>query len=318
MDTLIVMLKNVLIFVLLAIPGYILVKGKVLGPKESGTLSKVLTNLGMPFLIMSSTLKLEFGGEFTLSLLLVGLIGTVFLVVTFFISALLVRKESDAKRKSMMRFCMIFANNGFIGIPLARAVFGDGSAVMAYLIVMNIVMNVLMFTLGVYLISGDKSTINVKKAFLTPVFLSFLITIVLNLLNVDSFLPELQTYATHFSGIVTPLSMVVLGMKLCEVPLKKLFTAGRMYYVSFVRLILFPVTGVAIAFALSKLPGLPLNGDSVLGLFVGLGMPTAGLASAFSDQYNGDTESAVILTLGTTILSIITIPTLYWLICTLL
>lgn len=318
MDTLIIMLKNVLIFVLLAVPGYILIKGKILGPKESGTLSKVLTNLGMPFLIMSSTLKLEFGGEFTLSLILVGIVGTLFLVATFFISALLVRKESDAKRKSMMRFCMIFANNGFIGIPLARAVFGDGSAVMAYLIVMNIVMNVLMFTLGVYLISGDKSTINVKKAFLTPVFLSFLISIVLNLLKVDSFLPELQTYVNHFSGVVTPLSMVVLGMKLCEVPLKKLFTSWRMYYVSGIRLVLFPAVGVAIAFVLSKVSFLPLDGNAVLGLFMGLGMPTAGLASAFSDQYNGDTEHAVILTLGTTILSIISIPTLYWLICSLL
>lgn len=318
MDTLIVMLKNVLIFVLLAIPGYVLLKGKVLGPKESGTLSKVLTNLGMPFLILSSTLKLEFGGDFTLSLLLVGVIGTAFLVLTFFVSALFVRKESDEKRKSMMRFCMIFANNGFIGIPLARAVFGEGSAVMAYLIVMNIVMNVLMFTLGVYLISGDKNTISMKKAFLTPVFLSFLLGIALNLLKVPELLPEINTYANHFSGIVTPLSMMVLGMKLCEVPLKKLFSSWRMYYVSAIRLVLFPVCGVAIAFALSKLSFLPLSADSVMGLYMGLGMPTAGLASAFSDQYDGDTEHAVILTLGTTILSIISIPVLYWLLTVIL
>jgi len=41
-------------------------------------------------------------------------------------------------------------------------------------------------------------------------------------------------------------------------------------------------------------------------------MPTAGLASAFSDQYDGDTEHAVIFTLGTTILSVVTIPALYF------
>ncbi|MBO5317441.1 MAG: AEC family transporter [Oscillospiraceae bacterium] len=318
MDTFVIMLKNVLTFVLLAIPGYLLVKGRILGPRESVTLSKVLTNLGMPFLILSTTLKLELGGGFTLSLLLVGILGTVILVAAFLSSALLVRKEKNIKTKNMIRFCMVFANNGFLGIPLARAVFGDSSGVMAYVIVMNIVMNVLAFTLGAHLISGDKSAINIKKAFLSPVFLSFLAGIGLNLLKVDSVLPELQTYATHFSGIVTPLSMVVLGMKLCEVPLKKLFSSGRMYYVSAVRLILFPVAGVALAFALSKIPFLPLTGDSVLGLFVGLAMPTAGLSSVFADQYNGDSEHAVILTLGTTLLSIVTIPTLYWLICTVL
>ena len=74
METLFIMLKNVIIFVLLAVPGYLLVKGKKLGQAESGTLSKLLTNIGMPFLILSSALKLEFSGDFTLSLVLVGVL----------------------------------------------------------------------------------------------------------------------------------------------------------------------------------------------------------------------------------------------------
>ena len=39
MDALIVMLKNVIVFVLLAIPGYILVKAKLVKNKESAILS---------------------------------------------------------------------------------------------------------------------------------------------------------------------------------------------------------------------------------------------------------------------------------------
>lgn len=307
METLLIMLKNVIIFVLLAIPGYLLVKGKLLGPKESGTLSKLLTNIGMPFLILSSTLKLEFSGEFTKSLIVVAVLGLLFLVGTFLLSALFVFRDNEEKRKGMVRFCMVFSNNGFIGIPLARAVFGEASPVMAYLIVLNILMNVVMFTLGVYLISGDKSAINVKKAVLTPVFLAFVIGIALNLLGVPAAVPELQTYSTHFSGIVTPLSMLVLGMKLTQVPMKKLFVSWRMYYTSAVRLVLFPI----IPLVLGMLLRLPT--DAVIGLFIGFAMPTAGLASAFSDQYDGDAENAVILTLGTTIVSVITIPVLYWL-----
>jgi predicted permease len=312
MDTLIIMLKNVIIFVLLAVPGYLLVKGKILGPQESGTLSKLLTNLGMPFLILSSTLKLEFNGEMTRSLLVVGVLGVLLLVGAFLLSALFVLRDQEEKRKGMVRFCMVFANNGFIGIPLARAVFGEASPVMAYLIVLNIIMNVVMFTLGVYLISGDKSSINVKKAVLTPVFLAFVIGIVLNLLGVTRVVPELQTYATHFSGIVTPLSMLVLGMKLTQVPMKKLFVSGRMYYTSAVKLVLFPAIAVALGLLLQKVPFLSLTNDAVIGLFISFAMPTAGLASVFSDQYRGDTENAVILTLGTTIVSVITIPILYW------
>jgi len=75
--------------------------------------------------------------------------------------------------------------------------------------------------------------------------------------------------------------------------------------------VLFPELAVAFTLLLSKLPGMPVSADTVIAMFLALAMPTAGLASAFSDQHHGDTENAVIFTLGTTILSIITIPLLY-------
>ena len=311
MDTFMIMLKNVLIFVLLAVPGYLLVRGKVLTARESGTLSKLLTNIGMPFLILSSALKLEFNGELTKSIIVVGLLGVAFILFMFYSTALFCR-DSNEKTRGMMRFCAIFANNGFIGIPLVAAVFGSDSIVMAYIIILNILNNVLMFTLGVYLVSGDKKAINVKKALLNPVLLAFVTGVTLNLLGINKFLPELQTYATHFSGIVTPLSMLVLGMELAEVPMKKMFTSGRMYYVSGLRLVVYPVLAVAVMGLTNMIPVLDLGADGLLAFFVAYAMPVAGLASAFADQHGGDGENAVILTLGSTVLSVATIPVLYW------
>ena len=313
MNTLVIMLKNVLIFVLLAVPGYLLVKKNMLNQKESGAMSKLLTNIGMPFMILSSTMKLEFSGEFTLSMILMAVVGSLFVGLMFISSAWFFAKDSDEKRRDMSRFCAVFANNGFIGIPLARAVFGEDSTVMAFLIVLNIINNVLMFTLGVYLISGDKNTINVKKAVLNPVLIAFLAGIALNLIGVPKAIPEVQTYATHFSGIVTPLSMVILGMKLAGVEMKKLFTSPWMYRMSAWRLVIYPAIGVVVMWLLSLIPFLSLGADAIIAFFVAFAMPTAGLASTFSDQYHGDTENAVIFTLGSTILSIATIPVLYWL-----
>ena len=311
MDTFMIMLKNVLIFVLLAVPGYLLVRGKLLSAKESGTLSKLLTNIGMPFLILSSALKLEFTGELTKNIIVAGVLGVVFILFMFFTTAFLCR-DNNEKTRGMMRFCAIFANNGFIGIPLVSAVFDADSIVMAYVIILNILNNVLMFTLGVYLASGDKKAINVKKALLNPVLLAFIAGVILNLAGVNKLLPELQTYATHFSGIVTPLSMLVLGMKLAEVPMKKLLTSGKMYYISGLRLVMYPALAVGMLLLVNKIPFLQLGVDGVLAFFVAFSMPVAGLASAFADHHNGDGENAVILTLGTTVLSIVTIPVLYW------
>ena len=108
--------------------------------------------------------------------------------------------------------------------------------------------------------------------------------------------------------------MTIIGMKLGAISFKTLFSSKKLYYVSFLRLVLFPVALTALLFA-AKL--IPVNVDwtsIILGVFVAFSMPTAGLAATFADEFGGDTENAVIYTLGTTVLSVITIPTLYWLV----
>ena len=305
------MLRNVLVFVLLAVPGYLLVKLGLVKEKESGVLSKLLTYVGMPFLILSSTLNVSFSGEFTKNILVVGGIGVAFTVAIFFLSALIAGNKGEDKKRGMARFCMIFSNNGFLGIPLAKAVFGDNSPILTYLIILNIITNVLMFTLGIYLISGDKSRISLKKALLTPVLIAFILGIGLNLIDVKSYVPEVGTYATHFSNLVTPISMTILGIKMAGVKLGAIFSKLKMYFVSAVKLLAVPVIAVAIIFALKLIYS--VNADMIIGVFIAFAMPTAGLASTFSDRYDGDTENAVSFTLGSTLFSIATIPVLYWL-----
>jgi len=311
MDALIIMLKNVLIFVLLAVPGYLLVKGKVLKTEASASFSKLLTEIGVPFLVFSSTLKLEFTQELTRTMLIVAALTVVYLLAMFGATAPIARRD-DPKKRGMERFCMMFANNGFIGIPLAQAVFGAGSAVTAYVIVINILNNVLMFSLGAPLIAGDSNARNLKKAVFNPVILAFVLGIVLNLLGINGIVPEIMTYAAYFGNIVTPLSMVILGMKLAGVQFSTLFSAARFYWVACWRLLLFPVLGTAAMLVLQRLGLLWVTADAVLAFFVAAAMPCAGLSSAIADQCGGDTENAVRFTLGSTILSVITIPLLYW------
>lgn len=310
METFFVMLKNVIIFVLLAVPGYLLVKSKVLKPQESNVLSKILTNLGMPALIFANTISLDLSGEFLKSLLVVVTLCVVFHVLAYFVFGKLCHGEKDTC--AMMRFCTMFSNSGFIGIPLVSAVFPGNANILAYVTLANIIMNITMFTLGIYMLTGDKSAINIKKAIFSPVLLAFLAGVAVNLLGAVKAVPEIATYVNHLKGVVTPISMIVLGMKLAEVPLKRLFSCGRMYYVSFLRLVAYPVVATTTILLLRRIPGMPVGVDCVVGFFVGVAMPTASLSSAFADRFGGDAEGAVMYTLGTTIFSVLTIPVLYW------
>ena len=319
MSEFIIMLRNVLLFVALAVPGFLLVKCKMLKPEQSGVLSKILMYLAMPFLIFSGVVKnLTFDKDTLLMMGVVALIGIVYIFVMFFVSSPLVAMEKDKKTAGMMRFCAVFANNGFLGLPLAAAVFGAESTVFAILILLNIINNVLMYTLGAYLTTGDKKNINFKKAFFNPVLIAFIVGCAFNLLNVQfnisENVPEIIKFSDNFYNIVTPISMTIIGIKLGTVKWSALFKSGKLYYVSLLKLVVFPVAITALLIALKSI-SLDIDMQSViLAVFVAFSMPTAGLAATFADEFGGDSDNAVIFTLGTTVLSVATIPTIYWLV----
>lgn len=311
MDALWIMFKNVLVFVALALPGFILIKSKIVTQEQSGVLSKILMYAGMPFLVLTSMpSSVTFNKELLSIMALVTVIAISYTAVAFFSTKPLTGMERQIKTRGMMRFSSTFSNNGFLGIPLAMAVFGTNSMVLTVVIIINIINNISLYTLGIYSISNDKSTISLKKAFLNPVLVAFMLGIVLNLLNVKEYVPEVVTFSTHFSNVVTPLSMTILGMKMGEIKFLELFKSWKVYYVSAIKLVLLPTVITAILFGLSFVFPI-ISNEIILGVFVSFAMPSSGLASTFADAYDGDTKSAVAFTLGTTILSITTIPILY-------
>lgn len=314
MGEFIIMLRNVLIFVALAIPGYMLVRFGILRQEQSGVLSKILMFLAMPFLIFSGSVNnLSFNREAQLMIGIVFVIGIAYTLAMFFVSKPLVGMKKSETTKGMVRFCSVFSNNGFLGIPLAVAVFGRESRVFAVLILLNIISNVLMYILGPNLVSGVKQSVNIKKVFLNPVLIAFVLGVLFNLLHVSNYIPEVTIFSDYFSGLVTPISMTILGMKMATVRFSSILKAGKLYYVSVLKLVVFPIVIIAILLAFKNL-FVNIEFESlILGVFFAFSMPTAGLATTFADEFNGDTKNAVIYTLGTTILSIFTIPLVYWL-----
>ena len=303
------MLTNVIIFVALAIPGYILVKTKTLKAEQSIALSKLLMWVGMPFLVLSSVVRLEFSKTLVKGMATVLIVGAVCVAGIFFLSALLTKKEGDKKKQGVMRFAMIFSNNGFLGLPLAAAVLGETSEAYFYLVILNVLTNLLMYTVGIYLISGDKSKMSFKKAIFNPVLISFVLGILLNVLNVEKHLPQVMTFSDHFKNIVTPISMTILGMKMGSIKFTSLFTSKRTYFISVIKLLVAPVIFVGTVCLVDLWVG--VGSAMAYALLISFGTPVAGLSSTFADAYDGDIEGASAYTLGSTALSVATLPVLY-------
>ncbi len=302
-------LINIAIFVLLAVPGFILVKANLVSEQTSGILSKVLVLVGMPFLIVKGTLRITFD---TQSLIVIGISALVGIAYHFFLiytSKFVAGQRLGEKNTGVSRFSIIFSNNGFLGMPLALAICANEPLVFTSVVVINIITNILMQTLGVSIISCEKKKFSFK-IFLNPLIIAFVIGMAINLSGLLKYVPQVNDYTNHLAGIVTPLSMLILGMQLGKADVKKLFSTAKMYYISAMKLVVVPVIIVGILLVI-RIFATGLSSELIKGVFFAFAMPTAGLASAYATMYDGDVENAVYYTMGSTILAVATIPILY-------
>lgn len=313
METTFTLFKTILIFLALAVPGFVLIKTKNLKAESTEPLSIILIKIGIPFMVFASTLKMELDSENVKNMIITAIVTTVFTAVCFYLSRFIPVKGDDINKRRMIRLCSVAGNTGFLGIPIATAAFGQG-AVLDTVVVVNVFSVAVIYTIGQYVVSGDKRNISAKGLLLNPVNICFVLGILLNAFSVTEVVPEIQKFADYLSGLVTPLAMIVLGIKLGTVNFKTIFANYNTYKVSFYKLIVFPVLITAIMFLLRLFIEIPSG--VIIGVFLGNAMPVASSCTTYADNYKCDVEGAVSYTMGTTSICIITISLLYMLLQT--
>ena len=308
-----VMLKSVIIFVLLAVPGYIAVKTKLFKSEDSNVLSNLAIYVAVPFFIVSSTVSIDLTGEMAINLLLVALFYSVFMVLAIFLAKLFIKKDNEKGLSGLERFCVIFANNGFIGLPLAEAVFGPTSPILAYIVVINVINVTMLMVLGSYMFSGDKSSISLKGIVKSPAVIAFVIAIIINLIGVKEVSSEVIYYSNYLKSLVTPISMTILGVKFADVKISALFTSKKLYYISLLKLVVVPVIVIAIMLVVNIF--VEIDKGIIFTMFIGFATSTASLTTSLADRYKVGEQEASIYVLGTTLFSVVTLPILYALLC---
>ena len=311
MEEFLIMLKNVTMLVFLAMPGFIIVKSKLLKNQDSNIVSKVVLYISVPFFIITSTLNVDLTGSLALKFLIIALLYSAGLFLLFFVSIIFLKKGNDKLLRGLERFCVIFANNGFLGLPLAEAVFGQANLeLISLIVVINVINNIFLMILGGYMFSGDKKTISLKAVLTSPTLIAFVVGVALNLVKVKSIFPEAYSYSEYFKNIITPLSMTVLGMKFAGISISKIFSNKRVYYISLLKLVVLPCIIMAILVVVDIFISIDIN--IIYAMFIGFATPTASLATSLADRYNVGEEESTLYVLGTTLFSVITLPVLYY------
>lgn len=305
----------------LAIPGFLLAKAKLLGDKADSTLSNVVLYACQPALVFMGFQKEPYSSEIGINMLITAGLAFLLHFLMAGIMVLCVRNKTNDAKLNCLRFASIFGNCGFIGLPMIQSLFSGQDCVgeaTIYCAVMISVFNILTWTLGAYLITKDKKYVSIKKILLNPtiiaVLLGFIVFIIAkvpleNLLEKDSVgdicITKIMNSIALVGNAVTPISMMVIGMRLARVNVKEMFANKIGYVNSFFKLIVASIATILVV------TFLPISSVVKYTLFFLFSMPSAASTTLFAVKFNSDANSASIMVLLSSILSMATIPLMF-------
>ena len=290
----------------LIVIGYILVKCNVLKSEAAAVLSKLENTVFIPALVFGT-----FMNNFTVEkinsawkLLLISLVIALIVIPFAVLVSKLVTKDKYIEK--IYTYGLSFSNFGFMGNAVVSSLFPD------------IFLDYLIFTLPLWTLiylwgvprllladSNKKQTLKeAAKSFVNPMFIAMLVGMVIGLSGIT--LPKWTSELVSSAGnCMSPVAMLLTGMVVSSISLKKTFTNLRIYIITFVRLIVMPLIFIGVA------QFVKMNDTVFICALASLAMPLGLNTIVIPSGLGKDTSVAAGMALISHLLSCITIPLVF-------
>ncbi len=298
-----VVVEQLLLLMLLMLIGYSVARMKLLDDHAEMNFATLINYVTVPALILSATDGGAVAGSKWDSLIVLFVASSsyvFFTLLAFFIPKLFKVKPDEI---GVLQFVTVFANNGFMGLPVVLALFGTSG--LFYASIFNIPNNILVYSLGVYFISRGKKkqSVDLRKLLLNPAIISAFLALLLFLFDIQ--LPSLLSKTlVSLGNITSPLAMFIIGMSMIRINIGDAFKDMRLLAFAVFRMLIIPA---AMWFVLRPIITNPL----ILGVLITIaGMPGPAMAVTLATLYDGNTGMATRYVFISTIISVLTIPLL--------
>ena len=289
---------QVTVLMLMIAVGYISAKTGIMTEAGAACCTDIALIIATPCVIIKSLIRKYDAAVMKSLLTAVGL--TLLVQVLMITLGTLILRSKDEKRRRTLRFGSVFANCGFMSLPLQEVMLGaDGMLYgSAYVIMFNLVV----WSYGVYLISGDKRYIQPKKLFVNPGIAGLLIGLIIFVFSVP--VPKvIVSTVNYLSAIYTPLPMLIIGYHLSKTNVLKAFKDIKCIAAVVLRLLVYPLVSLGVLYILG------VRGTLLVSVIISLSAPVAAVTTMFSSKFGGgDTALSVDMVSLSTVLSIITMP----------
>ena len=287
---------------LIMLCGIIIFKTGLIDGNTVPKMSNVLLMLVSPLVIFQSyqmdfDMRLMWGLGLTLIASL-----TTFVIVIILTEILIKNPEKD--KAPVEKIAVIYSNSGFIGLPLINGVIGSEGVfyMTAYLTVFNL----LLWTHGVIVMGGGGSFKTVCKNLCTPTIIAIFAGVICFVASIK--LPAvIDNPIQYIANMNTPLAMLIAGANLAQSNIIRSLKHARMYYLSALKLIVFPAIGMLVLYVF-HFQNFDFNVPFTV--FIGMACPAGASAIMFAERYDKDSLYATEIFVLTTVLSLVTIPML--------
>ncbi|MBZ2087487.1 AEC family transporter [Streptococcus oralis] len=303
-------ITSIIPIIAIIVLGYILQVKGWFGDAFGPNLSRLIMNVALPASIFVSVMK-----YLTLDKLISLSGGLLYTFVAFILGyivayiAVVVFKVRPGRRGTMIN-TFVNANTIFIGLPLNVALFGDQA--LPYFLIYYITNTISTWTLGVYLMTSDSKSGQSKetskfdwKKLLPAPLVGFLVALLFLILRIS--IPDFATNTlTYVGNIVTPLSLIYIGIVLAKAGLKTI-TFDKDTIVTLVgRFILAPLIMLLVLKFFS--PNMPTVEFKTF--MIQSATPALAVLPILANQGKGDVEFSTNVVTLSTVLFIVVIPIL--------
>ena len=296
----ILLMEQIIQLFLMIFMGFLIVKAKLLNSEDSKILSIIVLYLIIPCVIINA-FQVDYTPQ-TVKGLLIALVGSVMTQVILLIVVSILGRVFHLNEVEVAS--IYYSNSGNLIVPIVMFILGKEWVL--YGCVFMSVQLVFIWTHCKKVISREPSY-DWRKIVLNINMISIAIGIVLFLTRIH--LPEdINSTLSAVGSMIGPASMIVTGMLFAGMDFKQIFANKRVYFVSFLRLIIIPVIALFLI-KCSQLSTFSSNGNKLmLIVFLAIITPSASTVTQMCQVYGNDSQYASAINVVTTLFAIITMP----------
>ena len=297
-----IVLRTVATMLIYMIVGFSLIRLKLGDIDHAKTMSSLLIYICGPCMVINAFINMDFTVSNAMSLLEFFLASFIVQALFFGVLYLIFRKKLEEARYRILILGATLGNVGFLGLPLVTSIFPEEPIVAGYSSIYVMSMNLIVFTMGVFMLTRDKKYISMGAMIKNPTTIAILIALPFYILDLN--MPQIMTEGIWLLGkMTTPICMIVLGMRLAASDLKIVFVRPFVYASSMLKLVVFPLLAYG---CVSLIP--VFDNTFRVSILVLSATPTAAIVLSMAEIHGCEQELSANAVLLATVFCIITLP----------